>query len=160
MGAGLGGAWWRERRTALSALAPDAGPPEALWHTPLPQPDGGTLTLASLRGQPLLLNFWATWCPPCVKEMPDLDRFAQTHPHWRVVGLAIDQAEAVQRFLASQPVRFAVALAGAQGLAWAQALGNSQGGLPFTVALDASGRITHRHLGATDLALLQSWANG
>ena len=50
---------------------------DAFWALQLQQPDGQMLALQSLRGRPLLVNFWATWCPPCVRELPMLDRFAQ-----------------------------------------------------------------------------------
>ena len=62
--------------------------------------DGGKLALANFLGKPLLVNFWATWCPPCVKEMPLLDRFAQEQraAAWQVVGLAIDKIEPVREF--------------------------------------------------------------
>ena len=52
-------------------------PMEAFWALELATPSGAQLPVRSLRGRPLVLNFWATWCPPCVKEMPELDRFAR-----------------------------------------------------------------------------------
>jgi len=87
-GAGVGFALWRGGRSDGDAAAAAA----ALWAMRFEQPGGGELSMASLRGQPLLLNFWATWCAPCVKEMPLLDQFHREHQAagWRVVGLAID----------------------------------------------------------------------
>ena len=82
--------------------------------------------MAELRGQPLLINFWATWCPPCIKELPEFDRFARSHAkQLRVVGLAIDSLAPVQEFLKKQPVGFAIGLAGFAGTDLARSLGNS-----------------------------------
>ena len=83
--AGAGFAWWRTRSGAANEAA-------ALWPMRFDRPDGGALTLQSLRGKPLLVNFWATWCPPCVSELPLLDHFhrEQQARGWQVVGLAVD----------------------------------------------------------------------
>ena len=91
--AGLGGAWWRERGSGAKGEALDA----AFWTQRFERPEGGELVFADLRGKPLLLNFWATWCPPCVEEMPMIDRFFRENGGngWQVIGLAIDQPSAV-----------------------------------------------------------------
>ncbi len=130
------------------------------WTLELAQPDGGTLRTAAFRGQPLLLNFWATWCPPCVRELPEIDRFhAAMRPQgWGVIGLAVDAPTPVRGFLARQPLGFPVALAGLEGTELSRALGNTQGALPFTVLFGADGRIAQRRLGETHLAELQAWA--
>lgn len=152
-----------KRRLCLAALlassGPRAGPAEdALWATRFPRPEGGELALASLRGRPMLINFWATWCAPCVKELPDLDRFAAAHPDWQVLGLAIDGPTPVREFLAKHPVGFPIALAGLNGSELARTLGNKLGGMPFSVALDAQGTIRWRHLGVTRPAELEALA--
>jgi thiol-disulfide isomerase/thioredoxin len=137
-----------------------AGAEDALWALRLERPQGGELILESLRGKPLVVNFWATWCPPCVHELPEIDRFhAEYAPRgWQVVGLAIDSPSAVREFLARRPLRFPVGLAGLAGTDLSRQLGNTAGGLPFTVALDAAGRVVRRKLGATTYAELVSWA--
>lgn len=136
------------------------GAEDTLWALRLERPEGGELALASLRGQPLVVNFWATWCPPCVHELPELDRFHADHAArgWRVVGIAIDSPKAVRDFLARRPLRFPIGLAGLSGTELARQLGNTAGGLPFTVALDSAGRVVQRKLGATTYAELASWA--
>jgi thiol-disulfide isomerase/thioredoxin len=109
----------------------------------------------------LVLNFWATWCVPCIQEMPDLDRFHRDFSGlgWRVVGLALDNPTAVRAFLARTPVSYAIGLAGLDGTQLARDLGNDKGGLPFTAVLDRAGEIVHRRLGQTSLAELTAWAH-
>lgn len=152
--AGVGWSLWRRQGSA--------GESAVLWEMRFDQPDGGQLSMASLRGGPLVLNFWATWCAPCVKEMPELDRFHRDYAHrgWRVLGLAIDGPNQVREFLKRVPVGFAIGLAGAQGTDLMRALGNSQGALPFTVVLDRAGRPVHRRLGETRYSDLVTWAAG
>jgi thiol-disulfide isomerase/thioredoxin len=158
--AAAGGAFWYARRAgpAADADADDAGQTD-LWSQRYPRPEGGELVMAALRGRPLLINFWATWCPPCVKELPEIDRFWQRHGQkLAVVGLAIDSLEPVRAFLQRQPVGFAVGLAGMPGTALARSLGNAQGVLPFTVLLDARGGMLQQKLGETTFAELEGWA--
>jgi thiol-disulfide isomerase/thioredoxin len=145
----------RQRAEAAAALAEDTA---GFWQLRFPTPDGGELATASLRGHPMVLNFWGSWCPPCVKEMPDLDRFAREHPAWRVLGLAVDNPRAVRDFLARQPVGYAIAMAGFDGSELARQLGNTQGGLPFTVFFDRAGRVWRRKTGETHFAELAAWA--
>jgi thiol-disulfide isomerase/thioredoxin len=146
---------WRWR---LAPVATDAA--DVLWALAWDRPDGGRLLASEWRGQPLLINFWATWCPPCVHELPLLDRFyqAQRAAGWQVVGLAIDQPSAVRQFLQRQPLSFPVGLAGLGGTELARQLGNERGALPFTVVLDRSGRIVQRKLGQVQEQDLQAWA--
>lgn len=151
----------QEQVTDGGASAPDVrtDPVAALWQMRFEQPDGGTLDMATLRGQPLLLNFWGTWCPPCIKEMPDLDRFARQFgmQGWQVVGLAVDNVKAVRDYLSRTPVSYRIGMAGFEGSELSRHLGNQQGGLPYTVAFDREGKITHRKAGATTLEELSGW---
>lgn len=151
LAAGLAGQAWVSHRRAETAF---------LWSLKLETPGGQVLALESFRGQPLLLNFWATWCPPCLREMPALDLVAaeQARRGWRVLGLAVDNAGPVRELLSRQPVRYPVALVGAEGVALSRQLGNTQGGLPFTVLVGPDGRILRRRLGETTHAELTSWA--
>ena len=152
---GLGLSWRRHAPKELSA------PAQAFWSGGFEQPAGGTLAAASLRGKPLLLNFWATWCAPCVKEMPELDQFRREHQGtgWEVLGLAVDAPTPVREFLRQRPVSFPIGLAGLTGTDLARTLGNISGGLPFSVAFDAAGEVVWRKLGATNLAELRQLAS-
>jgi thiol-disulfide isomerase/thioredoxin len=150
--AGAGVAWWRTR-------VDDGGDSSGIWPMRFDQPDGGNLALAGLRGKPLLLNFWATWCPPCVSELPMIDRFYrdQQARGWQVVGLAVDNLAPVREFLGKRPVSFAVGLAGMEGVALSRTLGNAGGALPFSVVFDRTGHVAQRKLGVIQPEDLQRW---
>ncbi len=153
-GAVAGGAGWLWR-TARDAGAADPAA-DALRQAALVAADGAALPMARFAGRPLVLNFWATWCAPCIVEMPELDRFHRDHAArgWRVLGLAIDNPAAVRAFLAARPVGYPVAVAGFDGTQWARRFGNDGGALPFTLVFDAAGRPRWRKLGETNQAQL------
>jgi thiol-disulfide isomerase/thioredoxin len=134
--------------------------PASFWTQTFERPQGGELKLAAYQGKPMLINFWATWCPPCVKEMPELDHFhTEFAPKgWAVLGLAVDSPTPVKAYLGKVKVGFDIGLAGFGGTELAQALGNDAGGLPFSVIVDAQGRIAHRKMGATSFEELSAWA--
>ena len=129
----------------------------AFWAQRFPGLGGAETALAAFRGRPLMLNFWATWCAPCVTEMPLLAAFARQHPGWQVVGVAVDREEPVRRFVTERHIPFPILLADGRGPALARTLGNSAGGLPFTVVFDPSGQARERRLGALDSTLLTRW---
>ncbi len=175
-GAAAAGLGWRLSRPGTPVTPPTADPatasasaapasaasdlPANFWAQAFERPLGGELKLAAFQGKPMLINFWATWCPPCVKEMPELDRFHSefVHKGWAVIGLAVDSPTPVRAFLSKVRVGFDIGLAGLGGTELAQALGNDAGGLPFSVMVDARGRIAHRKLGATSFDELAGWA--
>lgn len=154
----LGGGIW------LGWQGPGGSPAQppvdaAFWALEFEQPGGGMLRMQSLRGKSLLLNFWATWCPPCVEELPLLDAFRerQVGRGWEVVGLAIDQPSAVRAFLGKLPLRFPVGLAGLEGTDLGRRLGNESGGLPFTVVFAPDGSVRSRRMGRVTQQDLKSW---
>lgn len=151
-GAGL--AWWKFQPHAV-----EPGAEAALWSMEVEKPEGGMLSLRALSGKPLVVNFWATWCPPCVEELPLLNAFYRQHAAngWQVVGLAIDQPSAVRKFLQRMPLDFPIGLAGLGGTELGRSLGNLTGGLPFTVVLGGEGRVLHRKMGQVTSEDLQLW---
>ena len=150
--AGVGAAWWRSRPDEADGGA-------AIWPLRFETPAGGQLVLADLRGKPLLLNFWATWCPPCISELPLLDRFhrEQQARGWQVVGLAVDSLAPVREFLGKRPVGFAIGLAGLAGVELSRTMGNAGGALPFTVVFDRTGHVVQRKLGVIQPDDLTRW---
>lgn len=154
VGAGLA---WQRQPPAPAPLSQAAG---EFWGARFERPEGGELITAELRGRPLLLNFWATWCSPCVKELPELAEFQREFKSqgWQVLGLAVDAPTPVREFLKKLPLDFALGMAGLTGTDLARKLGNTQGGLPFSVAFGASGEPIWRKLGATNLEELRHLA--
>jgi len=154
LAAGCGLAWWRYGADEQSVAAP-----LALWDAGFERPDGPELKLTDFKGQSLVINFWATWCTPCVEEMPLLNNFYQENKakSWQMIGLAIDQPSAVRRFLAQHPVEYPVGLAGLNGTELMSLLGNQAGGLPFTIVINAQGVVRMRKLGKLSQADIGSW---
>ncbi len=156
--AGIGWQWLRQ--PAGGAL-PDAGA-LAFWQMNFTQPNDEVIAMASLRGAPLVLNFWGTWCPPCVREMPELDRFAKSFAErgGKVVGLAVDNPKAVREFLARRPVSYTIGLAGLDGSELSRQLGNSTGAMPYTAVFNRLGAVVQRKLGETSHDELTHWTAG
>jgi thiol-disulfide isomerase/thioredoxin len=132
----------------------------SLWARKFNTPAGAVLDLQGFRGRPLVINFWATWCPPCVEEMPLLDRFYRENSAkgWQVLGLAVDRQSAVRRFLLEHPVAFPIGMAEVDGSEFGQSLGNLSGGLPFTVVIAADGTVLQRKIGRLAPGDFQAWA--
>jgi len=129
------------------------------WLQEFEKPEGGTLAMKELRGKPLLINFWATWCPPCIEELPLIDNFFNLNKakSLQVVGLAVDQPSMVRRFLTQKPLGFPVGLAGFNGTELGKTLGNSQSVLPFSVLFDAKGSVLDQKAGKLDQSNLDDW---
>lgn len=153
-----GGVAWRVRREARDNGGGASLPP-GWWERTVDRLDGTSTPLSAWRGTPLLINFWATWCPPCVREMPVIEAFAreQRPRGLRVLGLAADNRAPVQEFLRRTPASYDIAIAGMNGIELGRELGNIHGGLPFTALLDAQGRILKRRVGEISESILRGW---
>lgn len=129
----------------LAGCGPNAASSHAstgeLFGKTLPDLAGAPHDLASWRGQPLLVNFWATWCKPCLEEMPDLDELNTEFPGVTFVGIGIDSVPNMQAFVEKVPVSYTLLEARSSGLDIMSKMGNKAGGLPFTVLIAADGTI-------------------
>lgn len=135
---------------ASSEPARASANPLALYDARLPGLDGQEFLLSTLKGRPVVVNFWATWCAPCVQEMPHLDSMAKELPEIKFVGIGIDTVQNIAQFVAKLPVTYQLLVAGHAGIAMVRELGNSAGGLPFTLLFDANGSIFDSILGQVE----------
>jgi len=146
-----GGYAWRERaRPQPPAATPPADPADAvaaLRSLSLPDLDGQPHTLAAWQGRPMVVNFWATWCAPCVKEMPELQALHEKYPGIQFVGIGVDKAENMRQFLQKVPVSYPLLVMGAGAVDTLRGLGNPAGGLPFTLIFNADGGVNRKILG-------------
>jgi thiol-disulfide isomerase/thioredoxin len=152
---------------AINATAPP--PPEGLAIAatgepipPLRLPDlqGREVELpTAYRGRPLLINFWASWCGPCIEEMPELDRFAASQgvDGVQVVGIALDTPEDVRAFLQHTPVDYPILLDVPGPADSGVQLGNAKGVLPYTALVDAQGRLVKRKIGPFRHGEVDGW---
>ena len=123
--------------------------------------DGRAVALPqAYAGRRVLLNLWASWCGPCVKEMPELDRFARSQaPNGtQVVGIALDDAAAVEAFLLRIPVSYPLLVDTPGPRDAGVRLGNPKGVLPYSVLLDAQGRVLKQKIGPFRDGEIDEWA--
>ena len=120
-----------------------------LFGRSLPDADGIPQNLARLKGKPVVVNFWATWCTPCVQEMPELSAL-QTEIATRnvqIVGIGIDSPSNIKEFAGKYKISYPLYVAGMEGTELARGFGNQAGGLPYTVLLGADGKVRKTYLG-------------
>ena len=119
---------------------PPSAPTQGFWDHRFDTPDGSTVAIRSFQGQPLLVNFWATWCTPCVEELPLINNFYRENKAngWQVLGLAIDKPAPVRAFLQKMPLDFPI-------------------GLPFSVVLGRDGMVLQRKMGRITPDDLSNW---
>ena len=128
----------------------------------LKTPEGDVVALpAAWAGKPTLVNLWATWCAPCLKEMPELDAYAseQVANGAQVVGIALDEAEPVRAFLQQHGIGYPNLLDTPGPADAGVRLGNPAGVLPYSVLVSADGRVLKTRIGPfVDSADIADWA--
>ena len=157
-----GGQWMVRRVLGGKATLPDGRTVLAIGD------EAPTLAVHDLDGvavplrfgdRPVLINYWASWCPPCVEEMPLLDSFARSQgpDGVAVVGIALDEARPVRRFLDERPVGFPIFIEESGPSDSSMLLGNARGILPYSVLIDRDGRLQKTRLGAFGKGDLEDW---
>ena len=129
-----------------------------LWYWEFPDLQGQQHLLSEWQGPYLVVNFWATWCPPCLKEIPAFvalqKQFAEQNVQF--LGIAYDYADEVRKFLTETAVNYPILLGGDDVAIFMRELGNKVGGLPYTAILGANGEVLASHQGQWHEADLES----
>ncbi len=173
---GMNGQFWRKLRWPLLILSGLAAMAAGLWlyQSVLAPARASAAALATLQsrsfsdltdtnrtlldwqGKVRVVNFWATWCEPCREEIPALQRvqakFAESG--LETIGISIDHADKVQQFARNMAITYPLLLGDASVIDLARALGNRAGGLPFTLVIDAQGKLLASKLGGITEAQL------
>jgi peroxiredoxin len=130
-----------------------------------PRPDftltdivGASVSVDQFDGQMLLINFWATWCTPCVEEMPMLSELQKKYrsQSFQIVGIALDDPARAAQFAQELGLDYTVLLGTAEAILVGRQYGNRAGMLPYSVLIDSQGIIRWTHLGALDLSELET----
>ena len=153
----------RSLRTQIDAM-PQAKRPADVVGRPAPTLSvpalaGGRIDLAHFRGRTLVLNFWASWCGPCIEEMPELDRFAKARgaDGFSVVGIAVEDAADARAFLQRHPVSYPIGLGSAGSPDESSAFGNHLNVLPFSVLIGPDGIVHKAQARTFDEGELDEW---
>ncbi|MFO1320436.1 MAG: TlpA disulfide reductase family protein [Burkholderiales bacterium] len=133
-----------------------AAPAPTVFEVKLANAAGGTGKLGDWKGQVLVVNFWATWCPPCLKEIPE---FIQMQSNFagkglQFVGVAVDDPAKVQAYARQHGMNYPTLVGELDAMELGKALGNEMGALPYTVVFDRRGNIVKTELGGTSAAKL------
>lgn len=144
---GVAGVWLSARHFAPAAAG--SGAMDAFYKRTLPDSQGAPAMMSQWKGRPLVLNFWATWCAPCVEEMPELTALQKElqSKNIQILGIGIDSPANISAFAGKYAIGYPLYVAGIDGSELSRDLGNQAGGLPFTVVVDASGKVRKTYLG-------------
>jgi thiol-disulfide isomerase/thioredoxin len=150
-----------EAAAPVTATAPAGvtGPVQAMFSQTLPDDKGVQQALSQWQGKkPLVVNFWAPWCGPCVEEMPELSELQKSElgKNVQVLGIGIDSPSNIAEFAKKFNIAYPIYVAGLSGTELSRQFGNTQGGLPFTVLIGADGQVKKTYLGRLKFEQLRS----
>lgn len=130
---------------------------EALFAATFPDENGQAHALKQYQGKKIVLNFWATWCEPCREEMPELSSLHEEGKDKNIVvlGIAIDDADAIHDFTKETKVSYPLLVADMQGMEIANNLGNDKGVLPYTVIINTDGSVAKTYFGRVTKSMLE-----
>ena len=114
----------------------------------MPDASGKPQSLSQWKGKALIVNFWATWCAPCVEEMPELSSLqTEVEPRVQIIGIGIDSSSNIAEFAGKYKIHYPLYMGGMESTALARQLGNQAGGLPFTILIGPDGKPRKTYLG-------------
>ncbi len=113
----------------------------------LPDVSGTQRSLSEWQGKIRIINFWATWCPPCLKEIPEFVKLQNEYPTIQFIGIAIEDKQLAKQYLLNNPVNYPMLIGGEQAISLSQQLGNIVNAVPFSLIINQQGQIIHRHPG-------------
>ncbi len=135
------------------------GSSKLLFAQTLPDAEGNPHVLADYRNKIVVLNFWASWCVPCVEEIPEFSALQTEFSGKGVqfIGIGIDSAKNIAEFQKKVPASYPLLVAGATGSELALQFGNTVGGLPYTLVLDRNGGVKASKMGRVKEKELRAW---
>ena len=135
------------------------GPVDAgqLLDATLPDLSGAPQKIGNWKGKVLVINFWATWCPPCLEEIPHFVRLQRQlgEQGLQFIGVAIDEPDKVRTFAQQNAINYPVMIGQLDAIELSKSAGNTAGGLPYTLILDRSGRVVSQHSGGLTEEILR-----
>jgi thiol-disulfide isomerase/thioredoxin len=132
------------------AETPSGAATRDFFATSLPDAKNQDQALAQYKGKILLVNFWATWCHPCVQEMPELSTLQSKGKinNFQIIGIGIDSAANIQEFATKYKISYPLYIGGTGGSELLRKMGDAAGGLPFSVLIGPDGQVKKTYLGS------------
>lgn len=133
----------------LEPVTPSQYASKLLFAQTLSDSKGSSQKLSQWQGKILVVNFWATWCPPCVEEMPELVSLQRemAQRNIQIIGIGIDSSTNIIDFSRKHNIDYPLYIAGMNGTELSKQMGNQVGALPFTVVIGIDGQVKKTYLG-------------
>jgi len=149
---GLAGFHFSQRHGASGKVQVDSNALEKLWLLELPDTGGKSQRFSQWHGKVLVVNFWATWCPPCKREIPGFARLSEKYAANGVhfVGIGVDDADKVRDFAGKTGIPYPILIGDMDLFRLSEDLGNPAQALPFTLILDRQGKVAFIREGMLD----------